>query len=182
MGASKPHTPLFLGLFALVFFVTGERPSVDPRFFSPASAVRSFWHALGSDSPGQALECFVGVGHQTSNGRLLRLPPMDFLEIRNVIVDPRGTGVALVRYEVHYRVKGGIEGTFESADEVARVRGEWRILRPVSAHPRILRLPSPPRPRVHVTPGPEYARDLLASHGGDLLAACAVVDRPGGAC
>jgi len=180
MGAAKPRTQLWFCLFVLVFLVTGERPSADPRFFSPASTVRAFWSALSSDTPELALECFIGVGHQSADSHLLHLPPMDYIEVRNLTVDTKGTGFAVVRYEIHYRVKGGVEGAFRAADEVARVRGEWRILKPVNTPPRIIRVPVPAPRRAHVAPGPDFASARFA---GDTRAfAAAVVDRPGGAC
>lgn len=142
---------------ALVCTLPGEKPPTDPRFTSPALTVRAFWRAVLEESPDAALECFVGPGAGSGAGRL-RLPALDAMELRAVRVKALGTGRALVQYQVHYRARGARHGgAFAAADEVVRVRGQWRILRPMEPGPEQARPPQPPRPAVHVQPGPEFA-------------------------
>jgi hypothetical protein len=148
---------LGLGLLSLVVFLPGERPSHDPRFLSPAAPVNSFWAAIREGQHGRALECFVGVGPQGTSERLVNLPPLQDLDLKQITVTETGTGHAVVRYQVHYRLRGGEAHAFASADEVLLVRGEWRILRPMTAERKDVPVPQPERPKAHVAPGPGWA-------------------------
>jgi len=162
---------LGLGILSLVVFLPGERPSHDPRFISPAAPVNSFWSAIKDGQHGHALECFVGVGPQAVNERLVNLPPLQALDLKQITVTNSGTGHAVVRYQVHYRLRGGDAHAFASADEVLLVRGEWRILRPLTAERKDMPLPEAPRPKPHVAPGPEYVERTPAPLTG-LEGAC----------
>jgi hypothetical protein len=158
MAHRRSSLLLAAAVVALVLGLTGERPPTDPRFASPALTVRAFWRAVLEESPGEALECFVGTGGGANASRLVLLPALTAMELRAVQVKSLGTGRALVQYQVHYRARGSRQGgAFAAADEVVRVRGEWRILRPLQPQPGQARPPQPPRPRVHVQPGPEFA-------------------------
>jgi hypothetical protein len=158
MGSLRSCYLLALSVLALVFLLSGERPPSDPRFASPATTVNTFWRALAEDTPGAALECFVEVGATPSSRRLMRLPALARLELRRVTVTPKGTDRALVRYEIHYRVRGARQGgAFATGDELLRVRGQWRIVRPVWVPGSRLQDSEPPRPAVHVAPGPDFA-------------------------
>ena len=157
MGGLRNGIALSLGALALCVLLPGDRPSDDPRFVSPAAPVNSFWRAIRDGAHGRALECFAGVGRQFADTHLVDLPPLEALTIQKITVAPTGTGRAIVRYQVHYRVRNGEDHAFASADEVILVSGEWRILRPVSAERKELPIRAAPRPRPHVAPGPEYA-------------------------
>jgi hypothetical protein len=146
-----------LGLVSLIAFLPGERPSNDPRFISPAAPVNSFWAAIKDGQHGRALECFVGVGRQAANETLVKLPPLQALDVQRVSVTRSGTDHAVVRYQIQYRLRGGEAHAFASADEVQLVRGEWRILRPIPAERKDVPVREAPRPKVHVSPGPGYA-------------------------
>lgn len=161
---TDPRTRLLLGLglLSLVVFLQGERPSHDPRFVSPAAPVNSFWAAIRDGQHGHALECFVGVGPQAANERLVNLPPLQALDLKQITVTRSGTGHAVVRYQVYYRLRGGEAHAFASADEVLLVRGEWRILRPLTAERKDVPVQEPPRPKPHVAPGPEYAFETVS--------------------
>jgi hypothetical protein len=158
MGPARSRY-LFLGAVLGVFFtLTGERPPTDPRFSSPAFAVRAFWQAVLEESPAEALECFAGAGGDPDAARRLRIPPLAAMELRALQVKTLGTGRAVVQYQVHYRTRGSRQaGAFAAADEVVRVRGQWRILRPLAPAPGQARLAPPPPPPVHVRPGPDFA-------------------------
>src|SRR5262245_2428880 len=153
----RSRLALAVGLLSLIVFVPGERPSHDPRFVSPAAPVNAFWQAILDGEQGNALECFVGVGRQAAQTHVLDLPSIDELELKEIQVTPKGTERAVVRYQIHYRMKGGQTNAFSSADEVMLVRGEWRILRPMDGERRDLPVPKS-RPKVHVAPGPEYVQ------------------------
>lgn len=157
MGRLRNGIALSLGALALSILLPGERPSDDPRFVTPAAPIHAFWRAIQLGAHGDALECFVGVGRQVGNAQVVELPPLDAIEIEKMMVTPSGEGRAIVRYQVHYRVHGGDEHAFATADEVMLVNGEWRILRPISAERHDLPTRAVPRPRPHVAPGPEYA-------------------------
>jgi hypothetical protein len=157
MGQLRSRFLLAGSVVALVLALTGERPPTDPRFASPALTVRAFWRAVLEASPGGALECFVGTGAGPDADRLLRIPALAEMELRAVRVQPLGTGRALVQYQVHYRARGSRRpGAFAAADEVVRVRGQWRILRPVQPEAGQARPQLPPRPQVQVRAGPEF--------------------------
>jgi hypothetical protein len=147
-----------LGLLSLIVFLPGERPSNDPRFISPAAPVNSFWAAIRDGHHGQALECFVGVGRQAANQTLVKLPPLQALDLQQITVTRSGTDHAVVRYQVQYRLRGGEAHAFASADEVQLVHGEWRILRPIASERKDVPVREAPRPQVHVAPGPGWAR------------------------
>jgi hypothetical protein len=158
---------LGLGLISLAVFLPGERPSKDPRFISPAAPVNSFWAAIKDGEHGRALECFVGVGRQAANVHLVNLPPLQALDVQHITVAKTGTEHAVVRYQVHYQLKGGEAHAFASADEVLLVRGEWRILRPMSSERKDVPVKEAPRPKPHVAPGPGYAeRSPLTAREG----------------
>ena len=75
------------------------------------------------------------------------LPPTDELTLSRFRSLPISEGRMLVSYEVRYRPRGAGEVCrFRSADEMVRMRGEWRIARPIgnAGMPQWGR-PSPPR-------------------------------------
>ncbi|HKA24170.1 MAG TPA: hypothetical protein VKF80_04265 [Candidatus Eisenbacteria bacterium] len=160
-----------IGVLSLIAFQPGERPSHDPRFISPSAPVNSFWAAIREGQHGRALECFVGVGRQAPGEHLVDLPPLQALDVQKITVTHTGTGKAVVRYQVHYQLRGGEARAFASADEVMLVRGEWRILRPMTAERKDLPVPQVQRPKPHVAPGPGWA---MATPGGSI-------SMPGGA-
>ena len=158
MGPARSRTLLLGAVLGILLALTGERPPSDPRFSSPAFAVRAFWQAVLDESPAEALECFAGAGGGPDATRLLRIPPLAAMELRALQVRSVGTGRAVVQYQVHYRTRGSRQaGAFAAADEVVRVRGQWRILRPLSPQPGQARPAAPPLPPVRVRPGPDFA-------------------------
>ncbi len=65
-------------------------------------------------------------------GALWFLPPIDELWLDGYRSLPVTSGRVLVTYEVHYRPTGtGEERMFHTGSELVRVRGEWRIARPI---------------------------------------------------
>lgn len=176
MGPLRSQVLACLGAALLAFGFGGERPPTDPRFATPESTLRTFWRSVEQGSPEHALECFEGIGFQRTARLLLRLPSLTSLEIRDVRVEPAGTERVLIRYQVRYRLRGADQThAFRSADELLRVRGQWRIQRPMPSGEGA----RPGRTRKTDLPPPIFAR------GGGLgpgLAAGVGVDPAGGAC
>jgi hypothetical protein len=147
-------------VLALVAFVRGEQPPADPRFESPVATVRTFWQAVALGPADEALECFVDIGAGESAADLLSLPALQYVHLRNVHVEPRGEQCAIVRYEVWYCVQGSEEGgSFSAGDEMVRVRGQWRIQRPLPASSKSGAAPRPVEPRYRPLerPTPDFA-------------------------
>ena len=123
---------VLLALAAVTLLGQGERAQVDPRFMSPSSTLRTYWTALRDGNAAEAWECFVGGRFDLPRpGMLWFLPPSDLTlaEFRSL---PVTRGRILVSYEVRYRPIGSDETLhFRSADELVRLRGEWRITRPI---------------------------------------------------
>jgi hypothetical protein len=105
---------------------------VDPRFISPGATLATYWEALRAGDAEGAWECLVEGRHALPRpGMLWFLPPTEELRLDAFRSLPLSGGRILVSYEVHYRPAGGDPRWFRSADELVRMRGEWRIARPV---------------------------------------------------
>ena len=118
---------------SLCLFGQGERARVDPRFISPSATLQTYWSALRVGDANEAWECLVEGRHQLPRpGMLWFLPPTDELSLAEFRSLPVTGGRVVVSYEVRYRPSGEDEvRSFRSADELVRMRGEWRIARPV---------------------------------------------------
>lgn len=130
---ARPVTLVMVALLAVALLGQGERYRLDPRFRSPSSTLLSYWGALGEGDSGRVLECFDEVrDDQPMPGALWFLPPTDELWLDGFRSLPVTAGRVLVTYEVHYRPSGsGEERMFQTGSELVRVRGEWRIARPI---------------------------------------------------
>lgn len=124
---------LLVALACLSLLGQGERSRVDPRFISPSATLRTYWSALRAGDAYVAWECFVEGRHELPRpGMLWFLPPTDELTLDAFRSLPVAGGRILVSYEVRYRPAGTLEEhSFRSADELIRLRGEWRIARPI---------------------------------------------------
>jgi hypothetical protein len=124
---------LTVALAALSLLGQGERSRVDPRFMSPSATLRTYWGALRAGDADGAWECLVEGRHELPRpGMLWFLPPTDELTLDAFRSLPVTGGRILVSYEVHYRPAGARDlRSFRSADELVRMRGEWRIARPI---------------------------------------------------
>lgn len=125
-----------LGLVAIAslsLLGQGERSFVDERFISPSATLRTYWASLQAGDAVGAWDCLVEGRYQPPlPGMLWFLPPTDELTLDGFRSLPVTGGRVLVSYEVRYRpVGGGAVRSFRSADELVRMRGEWRIARPV---------------------------------------------------
>lgn len=122
-----------VALAVLSLLGQGERSRVDPRFISPSATLRTYWGALREGDANSAWECFVEGRHDLPRpGMLWFLPPTDELTLDEFRSLPVTGGRILVSYEVCYRPAGSLEvHSFRSADELVRLRGEWRIARPI---------------------------------------------------
>jgi len=124
---------LAVGFVSLSLLGQGERARVDPRFISPSATLQTYWAALRAGDANEAWECLVEGRHQLPRpGMLWFLPPTDELSLAEFRSLPVTGGRILVSYEVRYRAVGDDDvRSFRSADELVRMRGEWRIARPV---------------------------------------------------
>jgi hypothetical protein len=122
---------LALGAFSLLG--QGERCRVDPRFISPSATLATFWEALRVGDADAVWECFVEGRHDLPvPGQLWFLPPTDRITLAEFRSLPVTAGRVMVTYEVHYVPRGlGEEHSFRTGDELVRMRGQWRITRPL---------------------------------------------------
>ena len=132
-AAVKWRAVLTVALAALSLLGQGERSRVDPRLISPSATLRSYWGALRAGDANGAWDCLVDGRHDLPRpGMLWFLPPTDELTLDAFRSLPVTGGRVLVSYEVRFRPTGGGDlRRFRFADELVRMRGEWRIARPI---------------------------------------------------
>ena len=106
---------------------------MDSRFKSPSATLLTFWEAMRVGDAESVWECFVeGRNDLPVPGMLWVLPPTDRLTLAEFRSLPVSAGRVLVRYEVHYTPHGlSEERSFTTGDELVRMRGQWRIARPI---------------------------------------------------
>jgi len=124
---------LVVAFASLTLLGQGERAIVDPRFISPSATLTTYWSSLRAGDAFSAWECLVEGRHDLPRpGMLWFLPPTDELTLAEFRSLPVTGGRILVSYEVRYRPAGVAEvRSFRTADEMVRMRGEWRIARPI---------------------------------------------------
>jgi hypothetical protein len=122
---------LAVGAFSLLG--QGEECRVDKRFISPSSTLATFWEALRVGDADEVWECFVEGRHDLPMpGQLWFLPPTDRITLAEFKSLPVTGGRVLVSYEVRYVPRGtDEERSFRTGDELVRLRGQWRIARPL---------------------------------------------------
>jgi len=111
----------------------GERASVDARFRSPSMTLLTFWESLRQGDAAGAFECFVEGRHDLPlPGQLWFLPPTDDLWLEGWRLSSATGGRVQLTYEVHY-IPSGLdeERLFRTGNELVRMKGEWRIVRPL---------------------------------------------------
>jgi hypothetical protein len=124
---------LVVAVACMTLLGQGERSRVDPRFISPSATLKTYWTAMRAGDAAEAWECLVEGRHDLPlPGMLWFLPPTDDLTLDAFHSLPVTHGRILVSYEVRYRPSGSSEERhFRTADELVRMRGEWRIARPI---------------------------------------------------
>ena len=125
---------LFLVLLAsLTLLGQGERCRVDARFISPSSTLETFWAAMAAGKAEDVWECFVEGRHDLPvPGMLWFLPSTDRIALTEFRSLPVASGRVLVSYEVRFVPVGDTtERSFRTGDELVRIRGQWRIARPI---------------------------------------------------
>jgi hypothetical protein len=129
----RPASWVLVTLLALGLLGQGEVFRLDPRFRSPSTTLLSYWRALRDGDSGGALECFSEMrDDQPMPGALWFLPQTDELWLDGFRSLPVTSGRVLVTYEVHFRPSGsGEERMFHTGSELVRMRGEWRIAKPI---------------------------------------------------
>jgi hypothetical protein len=122
-----------IALCALSLLGQGERYRIDTRLTSPERAIASFWKALRQDDEVGAAQCMVEGEHKLPfPGMLWFLPPTRDFKLSNFKTVPVEGDHLLVTYLVRYTPVGlESEQAFVTSFEMARQRGEWRIVRPV---------------------------------------------------
>ncbi len=136
---------LILVLLSLSLLGQGEECRVDPRFVSPSATLNTFWEAMRSGDAEGVWECFVEGRHDLPvPGMLWFLPPTERLSIAELRSLPVTSGRVLVTYEVRYVPRGmEEERSFRTGDELVRMRGLWRIARPIGQVSMPLEEPAP---------------------------------------
>jgi hypothetical protein len=111
----------------------GEECRVDARFVSPSATLATFWEAMRVGDAEEVWECFVeGRNDLPVPGQLWFLPPTDRITLAEFRSLPVTSGRVLVSYEVRYLPRGlDEERSFRTGDELVRMRGHWRISRPL---------------------------------------------------
>ena len=124
---------LMLLLASFTLLGQGERCQVDPRFASPSATLLTFWSAMREGNAEEVWECFVeGRDDLPMPGMLWFIPPTERISLAEFRALPVTSGRVLVRYEVHFVPQGfDEEHVFVTGDELVRVRGQWRIARPI---------------------------------------------------
>lgn len=123
-----------LVLFAsLSLLGQGERCRVDTRFSSPSATLETFWNAMAAGNAEDVWECFVeGRYDLPVPGMLWFLPPTERIGLSEFRSLPVASGRVLVTYEVRFVPSGSAEErSFRTGDELVRIRGQWRIARPI---------------------------------------------------
>jgi len=124
---------VLLLLASLSLLGQGEQCRVDPRFVSPSSTLVTFWEAIRAGDAEGVWECFVEGRHDLPvPGMLWFLPPTERISLGEFRSLPIAAGRVLVTYEVRFLPEGyDEEGSFRTGDELVRMRGQWRIARPI---------------------------------------------------
>jgi hypothetical protein len=147
IGSSDPVAPLrmrglsrsgVLGVLGLLLgclglLGEGERCLVDARFRTPDATLRTYWEGLRRGDADVVWACFTeGRADLPVPGQLWFLPPTEKLDLAGMRVLPVDPNRVMVTYEVRYVPRGLSElRSFRTGDELVRMRGEWRISRPI---------------------------------------------------
>jgi hypothetical protein len=124
---------LVVAVACLSLLGQGERCRVDPRFATPSMTLATYWEALRTGDAEGVWQCFVeGRDDLPLPGMLWFLPPIDSLRLDAFRSLPVAGGRMMVSYDVRYIPRGEVvERRFRTGDELVRMRGEWRIARPI---------------------------------------------------
>jgi hypothetical protein len=109
-----------------------DSPRTLPEHFAlPQSTIARYWHSMLEHRHLSALQCFL---HATGEGveRMLPLPDLVELRVRDFRVADRGRGQVDVAYKVEYRVAMGDSlEHFETGDRLSLTHTGWKIDRPI---------------------------------------------------
>lgn len=111
----------------------GEHSRMDRRFRSPSTTLQTYWEALRAGDADAAWACFVdGRRDVPMPGTVWFLPATDDLWLTGYRALSVSATRVMVSYEVHYRdAHTRDERMFRFGNELLRVRGEWRIAKPI---------------------------------------------------
>jgi hypothetical protein len=108
----------------------GEVCRVDERFTTPSATIVTYWQALRDGNLDEVTDCFADPAlAEPRPGMVWFLPPTDELEVHAVRYAPGEDGHVLATYEIRFRPRGSTEElSFITGSELARIRGEWRLV------------------------------------------------------
>ena len=111
----------------------GEQSRVDRRYRAPSTTLQTYWESLRAGDADGAWACFVeGRRDVPMPGTVWFLPTTDDLWLTGYRSLAISATRVMVSYEVHYRdTWTGDERMFRFGNELLRVRGEWRIAKPI---------------------------------------------------
>ncbi len=120
-----------VGLAAFALLGQGERFVVDPRFATPSRTLATYWSALRDNDRAAVAECMAdGTVEQPFPGMLWFMPPTREVRLEEFRSLPVTAGRLYVSYRVRFRPTGALEEqTFQTGQELVRVRGGWHIAR-----------------------------------------------------
>ena len=136
-----------LALGAVSLIGQGERCHVDPQLRSPGSSIASYWQALQLNDAERVAACsLVSDPRYPFPGMLWSFPNTHSLAIKHLRYVPIDADHVIVSYDVVFRPVGGEQDqTLAVMTEVVRVRGEWRVARPLSETGILNGMPPPTR-------------------------------------
>jgi len=110
----------------------GERFELDYRFESPSTALLTYWEALSVNNSELLAECFAQPHADLPQpGMVWFLPPMQKLGLYSLLWESIDDDHVLVTYEVRYWAQEGVEEeSFDTATELVRIDGQWRVVPP----------------------------------------------------
>lgn len=136
---------LFAALLGLLG--QGERCTIDPELRTPGSAVAAYWEALQINDPDRVAACSRITGESLPYpGMLWSFPNTRALWLEHLRYVPVDENEVVVSYEVHFKPMGSdTERSLSEMTDLVRVRGEWRVSRPLSEAGLINGRPLPTR-------------------------------------
>lgn len=134
-------------LGALSLLGQGERCHINPQLRSPGSAIAFYWEALQlNDSERMAACSLESDASLPFPGMLWAFPNTRELSIEHLRYVPIDADHVVVSYDVVFRPIGGEQDrSLAAMTEVVRVRGEWRVARPLAENGILNGQPPPTR-------------------------------------
>jgi hypothetical protein len=125
---------VLLALALLSLLGQGERLVIDPLLRAPGSALAAYWEAIQLNDVDRLESCAAQpLSDVPFPGMLWSFPATRACWITDIRFVPIESGRLLASYDVHYRPVGHEEEhTLAVVTELVKLRGEWRIVNPLS--------------------------------------------------